>query len=155
MNSQANRRYLAFAKQAEKDGHPMIARLFRAVAAAETVHAHSHLRVMNGVGTTEENLKAAMAGENYEVTSMYPEFIADAEKRRQEGRHVLQMGLGSGKSPRAALQAGAGPAGFGGRRAGNLGLPGMREYLHRQTAGKMPGLQYPRVAIRKDRLIEK
>jgi len=78
--SQANRRYLAFAKQAEKDGYAMVARLFRAVAAAETVHAHSHLRVMGGVGTTEENLKAAMGGENYEVVSMYPEFIADAEK---------------------------------------------------------------------------
>jgi len=78
--SQANRRYLAFAKQAEKDGYPMVAKLFRAVAAAETVHAHSHFRVMGGVGTTEENLKAAMAGENYEVVSMYPEFIADAEK---------------------------------------------------------------------------
>ena len=78
--SQANRRYLAFAKQAEKDGYPMVAKLFRAVAAAETVHAHSHFRVMGGVGTTEENLKAAMAGENYEIVSMYPEFIADAEK---------------------------------------------------------------------------
>jgi len=78
--SQANRRYLAFAKQAEKDGYSMVARLFRAVAAAETVHAHSHLRVMGGVGTTEENLKAAMEGENYEIVSMYPEFIADAEK---------------------------------------------------------------------------
>jgi len=78
--SQANRRYLAFAKQAEKDGHPMVAKLFRAVAAAETIHAHSHLRVMGGVGSTEDNLKAAMAGENYEVVSMYPEFIADAEK---------------------------------------------------------------------------
>jgi rubrerythrin len=78
--SQANRRYLAFAKQAEKDGNPMVARLFRAVAAAETVHAHNHLRVMDGVGTTADNLKAAIAGENYEVISMYPEFIADAEK---------------------------------------------------------------------------
>jgi rubrerythrin len=78
--SQANRRYLAFAKQAEKDGNPMVAKLFRAVAAAETVHAHNHLRVMDGVGTIEANLKAAMAGENYEVVSMYPEFIADAEK---------------------------------------------------------------------------
>jgi rubrerythrin len=78
--SQANRRYLAFAKQAEKDGNPMVARLFRAVAAAETIHAHNHLRAMGGIGTTEENLKAAIAGENYEVVTMYPEFIADAEK---------------------------------------------------------------------------
>ena len=78
--SQANRRYLAFAKQAEKDGYAMVAKLFRAVAAAETVHAHNHLRVMGEIGTTEENLKAAAAGENYEIVSMYPEFIADAEK---------------------------------------------------------------------------
>src|SRR5512136_2379345 len=78
--SQANRRYLAYAKQAEKDGYPMIAKLFRAVAAAETVHAQNHLRAMDGIGTTEENLKAAIGGENYEVVTMYPEFIADAEK---------------------------------------------------------------------------
>lgn len=78
--SQANRRYLAFAMQAEKDGKPMIARLFRAVAAAETIHAHNHLRAMGGIGTTEENLKTAIGGENYEVVTMYPEFIADAEK---------------------------------------------------------------------------
>ncbi len=78
--SQANRRYLAFAKQAEKDGNKMIAHLFRAVAASETVHALNHLRVMGVVGSIEENLKAGMAGENYEVVTMYPEFIADAEK---------------------------------------------------------------------------
>lgn len=77
--SQANRKYLAFAKQAEKDGFPHIAKLFRAVAAAETVHAHNHFRIMGGVGTTEENLKAGIAGESYEITSMYPEFITEAE----------------------------------------------------------------------------
>ena len=77
--SQANRKYLAFAKQAEKDGYPQIAKLFRAVAAAETVHAHNHFRILGGVGTTEENLKAGIAGESYEIDSMYPEFIAEAE----------------------------------------------------------------------------
>ena len=77
--SQANRKYLAFAKQADKDGYPQIAKLFRAVAAAETVHAHNHFRIMGGVGSTEENLKAGIAGESYEITSMYPEFIAEAE----------------------------------------------------------------------------
>ena len=77
--SQANRRYLAFAKQAEKDGYPQIAKLFRAVAAAETVHAHNHFRIMGGVGSTEENLKTGIAGENYEVVTMYPDFIAEAE----------------------------------------------------------------------------
>lgn len=77
--SQANRKYLAFAKQAEKDGYPQIARLFRAIAAAETVHAHNHFRILGGVGSTEENLKAGIAGEGYEIESMYPEFIAEAE----------------------------------------------------------------------------
>ena len=77
--SQANRRYLAFAKKADDDGYPQIARLFRAAAAAETIHAHNHLRAVGGVLTTAENLQAAIAGENYEVVNMYPEFIRDAE----------------------------------------------------------------------------
>jgi rubrerythrin len=77
--SQANRKYLAFAKKAEQDGFKTVAKLFRAAAAAETVHAHNHFRVMSGVGSTAENLEAAMGGENHEVASMYPEFIADAE----------------------------------------------------------------------------
>ncbi len=77
--SQANRKYLAFAKQAEEDGLPQIAKLFRAVAAAETVHAHSHLRVLGEVKKTAENLEAAKGGEHYEINTMYPEFIKDAE----------------------------------------------------------------------------
>jgi len=77
--SQANRKYLAYAKKADADSLTQVARLFRAAAAAETVHAHSHLRALDGVGTTAENLKDAIAGENYEWVSMYPEFIKDAE----------------------------------------------------------------------------
>ena len=77
--SQANRRYLAFAKKAEAEGYPQIARLFRAAAEAETVHAHAHLRALKGVGTTLENLRAAIAGEGHEFREMYPGFIADAE----------------------------------------------------------------------------
>lgn len=77
--SQANRKYLAFAKKADADGLTQIAKLFRAAAAAETVHAHNHFRAMDGVGTTGENLKAAIAGENYEWVTMYPAFIKDAE----------------------------------------------------------------------------
>jgi rubrerythrin len=77
--SQANRKYLAFAKKADAEGHTQIAKLFRAAAAAETVHANSHLRAMDGVGPTTDNLKTAIGGENYEWTSMYPEFIRDAE----------------------------------------------------------------------------
>ena len=77
--SQANRRYLAFAKKAEEEGLPQVARLFRATAAAETVHALSHLRVLGEVKSTAENLQAAMHGENYEATVMYPDFIKEAE----------------------------------------------------------------------------
>jgi rubrerythrin len=77
--SQANRRYLAFAQKADEEGLPQVARLFRAAAHAETIHAHNHLRVLGEVGTTAENLQAAINGENYEVVNMYPEFIQDAE----------------------------------------------------------------------------
>jgi rubrerythrin len=77
--SQANRKYLAFAKKAEDEGFPQIARLFRAAAAAETVHATNHLRAMSGINSTAENLEAAASGENYEVVSMYPPMLAEAE----------------------------------------------------------------------------
>ena len=80
--SQANRKYLAFAKKAELENLKGVAKLFRAAAAAETVHAHTHLEVLNGVGPTLANLKEAYGGEHHEFTSMYPEFIkiAKAEK---------------------------------------------------------------------------
>ncbi len=77
--SQANRRYLAYAKKADQDGFPQIAHLFRAVAAAETVHALSHFRAMDGLKSTAENIKSAIDGERYEVNTMYPDFIKDAE----------------------------------------------------------------------------
>ncbi|MFW9877151.1 MAG: rubrerythrin family protein [Candidatus Thorarchaeota archaeon] len=78
--SQANRKYLAFAEKAVKDGFPQIAKVFRAAAAAETVHAHNHLRVLGGIKSTQENIKAAVEGEHYEFTKMYPEFLGDAKK---------------------------------------------------------------------------
>jgi rubrerythrin len=77
--SQANRRYLAFAKQAEKEGNPQVAKLFRAAAEAETVHAHAHLQAAGGIKTTAENLKNAIAGETHEFKEMYPEMIAAAQ----------------------------------------------------------------------------
>jgi len=77
--SQANRKYLAFAKKADEDGRPQIAKLFRAAAAAETVHAHAHLRVMGGVKSTAENLQAGIDGEGAEFQEMYPQFVAEAE----------------------------------------------------------------------------
>ena len=77
--SQANRKYLAFAKKAEAEGYEQIAKLFRAAAAAETIHAHAHLRAMGGVKSTQENLQEAVSGEKYEFQKMYPDFVAQAE----------------------------------------------------------------------------
>ena len=83
--SQANRKYLAFAKKAEDEGFPNIAKLFRAIAEAETVHAHNHLRILKMIKTTKENLQAALNGEIYEFTDMYPDFIKEASKEGVSG----------------------------------------------------------------------
>ncbi len=80
--SQANRKYLAFAAKADQEGFPQAARLFRAAADAETIHAHSHLRALKGVRSTRENLEEAVAGETHEFKSMYPGMI---ESAREEG----------------------------------------------------------------------
>ena len=80
--SQANRKYLAFAAKADQEGFPQAARLFRAAADAETIHAHSHLRALKGVRSTRENLEEAVAGETHEFRSMYPGMI---ESARAEG----------------------------------------------------------------------
>jgi len=77
--SQANRKYLAFAKKADQEGFPQVAKLFRAAAEAETIHAHAHLRVLDGVKGTADNLQQAIEGEGHEFKSMYPEFLATAQ----------------------------------------------------------------------------
>jgi rubrerythrin len=76
--SQANRKYLFFADKADEEGYKRIARLFHAAADAETVHARNHLRVMQGIKSTKENLLTAIGGENHEFTEMYPAFIKQA-----------------------------------------------------------------------------
>jgi len=76
--SQASRKYLFFADKADEEGYKHIARLFRAAADAETVHARNHLRVMQGIKSTKENLLTAIGGENDEFTEMYPSFIKQA-----------------------------------------------------------------------------
>lgn len=82
--SQANRKYLFFAEKADKEGHTQIAKLFRAAADAETVHARNHLNVMKGIKSTKENLEAAVGGEHYEFNTMYPEFIGQANKEARD-----------------------------------------------------------------------
>jgi rubrerythrin len=78
--SQANRKYLAYAAKADVEGYRQVAKLFRAAAAAETIHAHAHLRVLGAIGSTADNLKDAVAGETHEFKSMYPQMIATAEE---------------------------------------------------------------------------
>jgi rubrerythrin len=82
--SQANRKYLAFAKKAEDEGYGQVAKLFRAAAEAETVHAHNHLRVMGGIKSTKENIEEAIEGETHEYTKMYPEMILQARKEENK-----------------------------------------------------------------------
>lgn len=77
--SQANRKYLAFAAKADQEGFPQAAKLFRAAAEAETVHAHAHLRALKGIKSTKENLQEAIAGETHEFKSMYPAMIETAK----------------------------------------------------------------------------
>jgi rubrerythrin len=78
--SQANRKYLAFAKKAEAEGYPQIAKLFRAAGAAETVHAHAHLKALDGIKSTGENLAEAIQGEGFEFQQMYPPYLEEAQK---------------------------------------------------------------------------
>ena len=86
--SQANRLYLAFAKKADEEGFPQIAKLFRAAAEAETVHAHNHLKVMGQIKTTADNLGTAVSGETFEFKKMYPEFIEEAKKEGNKKAEV-------------------------------------------------------------------
>ncbi|UCF89099.1 MAG: rubrerythrin family protein [bacterium] len=86
--SQANRKYLAFAKKADEEGFPQVARLFRAAAAAETVHAHAHFKVLGGIGDTASNLQEAIGGETHEFMNMYPQMIEEA---KAEGNKEAQM----------------------------------------------------------------
>jgi len=83
--SQANRKYLFFAEKADKEGHPQVARLFRAAAESETVHARNHLKSMGGIGSTKDNLQEAAKGELYEFTQMYPDFIEQAKTENNQG----------------------------------------------------------------------
>lgn len=82
--SQANRKYLAFAKQAENEGYSQVAKLFRATAEAETIHANAHLKALGAIKSTAENLQAAISGETYEFQEMYPPFIREAEAEKNQ-----------------------------------------------------------------------
>lgn len=91
--SQANRKYLAFAEKADKDGLPKVASLFRAAAEAETIHAHGHLKAMDGIKSTEENLIAAINGETYEHEEMYPPMYEQAVKDDHKAKKMFKWAM--------------------------------------------------------------
>jgi len=87
--SQANQKYRAFAKKAERDGMPNIARLFRTTAEAERIHAEGHLQSLDGIGDTAANLQAAIDGETYEFTEMYPPMLKQAEAEAHKAKRMF------------------------------------------------------------------
>lgn len=87
--SQAHQKYRAFAKKAEKDGLPNIARLFRTAAEAERIHAEGHFNALDGVGSTADNLKSAIAGETHEYKEMYPPMLAQAEAENSKAKRMF------------------------------------------------------------------
>jgi len=88
--SQANQKYRAFAKKAEKEGFANVARLFQAAAEAERIHAEGHLRALEGIGSTADNLQAAIDGETYEFTEMYPPMLEQAEADDHKAKRMFK-----------------------------------------------------------------
>ncbi len=101
--SQANRKYLAFAKKADAEGFPQAARLFRAAAAAETVHANNHLRELGAIKSTRENLAEAIAGETHEFSAMYPGMIEQARAEGLKGAELSFLGANAVEKTHAGL----------------------------------------------------
>jgi len=91
--SQANQKYRAFAKKAERDGFPNIAKLFKTAAEAERIHAEGHLNALDGIGTTVENLKEAIDGETYEYKEMYPPMLAQAEADNHKAKRMFKYAV--------------------------------------------------------------
>lgn len=83
--SQAHMKYLVYADKAEQEGKPNVAKLFRAISYAEQVHATNHLKTLGDVGTTEDNLQAAIDGEDFEVEEMYPAYDVVAKLQEEKG----------------------------------------------------------------------
>ena len=87
--SQANQKYRAFAKKAEQDGFANVARLFRLTAEAERIHAEGHLKALDGIGSTAQNLQAAIDGETYEYTRMYPPMVVQADADGHKAKRMF------------------------------------------------------------------
>lgn len=91
--SQAYQKYQAFAKKAEKDGFPNIAKLFKTAAEAEKIHAEGHLKALDGISSTIDNLKAAIAGETHEYTEMYPPMLDEAVSENHKAKRMFDYAV--------------------------------------------------------------
>lgn len=91
--SQANQKYRAFAKKAEKEGFPNIAKLFKTTAEAERIHAEGHFSALEGIGSTADNLQAAIDGETYEFTEMYPPMLEQAEAEGHKAKRMFKYAV--------------------------------------------------------------
>ena len=102
--SQANQKYLAFAKEAEKEGFANVAKLFRTAAMAERIHAEGHFQAMGGIGSTAENLETAIGGETYEHTEMYPPMFEQAQAEGHPAKRMFAFALEAEKVHAAIYQ---------------------------------------------------
>jgi rubrerythrin len=103
--SQAFSKYRAFAAKAERDGFPNIAKLFRTTSAAEFIHAEGHMKALELIGSTADNLQAAIAGETYEFTDMYPPMHERAEAEGHKAKRMFKYALGAEKVHAKLYQA--------------------------------------------------
>ena len=91
--SQANQKYRAFAKKAEQDGFLAVAKLFRLTAEAERIHAEGHLKALDGVGSTADNLQAAIDGETHEFSAMYPPMLKQAQAEGHKAKRMFEYAV--------------------------------------------------------------
>ena len=152
--SQANQKYRAFAKKAEKDGFPNIAKLFRTTAEAERIHAEGHLGALDGVASTADNLKAAIGGETHEFTDMYPPMLAQAEAEGSKAKRMFGFAVKAEEVHARIYKTRARGRGL---RQGLidfrlLPVPDMRTHRGGQKAGRVPHMQCKGRQIRPRRL---
>jgi rubrerythrin len=140
--SQANRKYLAFAAKADQEGYPYVARLFRAAAEAETIHAHNHLRALKGVKSTKENLQEAIGGEFHEFKEMYPGMIAAAKDAgNKEAERSFNFANEVEKVHHALYEKALEDPGRKAAGGGYVHLPHLRLHRGGGGPGKMPGMR--------------
>jgi len=136
--SQANQKYRAFAKRAKRDGFPNIAKLFRTTAEAERIHAEGHLKALDEIGSTVENLKVAIAGETYEYKEMYPPMLAQAEEEGHKAKRMFGYAVDA-EEVHARLYRGCG-TGPGSGRDGFLPMSSLWEHRTWKARRKLPHL---------------